>query len=122
MHAGNGLEVPLADSYAFRVVLSRRLYDRGVAMQGSPALHGLIPTTSLSLNHFDLDRLGLAHGDVVKVSGAKGAVDLPVALDDGVARGTTEIVFGTLDASGENVVRELVDGSNVITQHRLETR
>jgi anaerobic selenocysteine-containing dehydrogenase len=122
VHAGNGLEVPLADSYAFRVVLSRRLYDRGVAMQGSPALHGLIPTTSLSLNHFDLDRLGLAHGDVVKVSGAKGSVDLPVALDDGVARGTTEIVFGTLDASGENVVRELVDGSNVITQLRLETR
>jgi len=58
----------------------------------------------------------------VKVSGAKGSVDLPVALDDGVARGTTEIVFGTLDASGENVVRELVDGSNVITQLRLETR
>jgi NADH-quinone oxidoreductase subunit G len=122
VHAGHGLEVPLADSYAFRVVLSRRLYDRGIAMQGSPALHGLIPTTSLSLNHFDLDRLGVAHGDVVKVSGAKGSVDLPVALDDGVARGTTKIVFGTLDASGENVVRELVDGSNVITQLRLETR
>jgi NADH-quinone oxidoreductase subunit G len=122
VRAGRGLDVPLADAYALRVVLSRRLYDRGVAMQGSPALHGLIPTTTLHLNHFDLDRLGVESGDVVKVNGPKGTLELPVVLNEGVARGTTEIIFGTLDESGENVVKELIDGSSVITQVRLATR
>ena len=32
----------------------------GVAMQGSPALDNLIKATTRALNHFDLDRLGVA--------------------------------------------------------------
>jgi NADH-quinone oxidoreductase subunit G len=120
--AGRGLDVPLADAYALRVVLSRRLYDRGIAMQGSPALHDLVPTTTIVLNHFDLDRLGVASGDVVKATGAQGSMELAVVLDEGVARGTAEIVFGTLSDSGENVVKVLIDHAAVITQIRLETR
>jgi len=120
--AGRGIDVPLADAYALRVVLSRRLYDRGVAMQGSPAVNQLVPTTSLLLNHFDLDRLGVASGDVVKVSGPKGSFELPVTLDDGVARGSTDVVFATLTSEGDNLVKDLVDATAAITQVRLETR
>jgi anaerobic selenocysteine-containing dehydrogenase len=116
------LDVPLADSYALRLVVSRRLYDRGVAMQGSPALEGLIPETTLALNHVDLDRLGVEVGTVVTVSGANGQVRLPVELNDGVSRGTAGIVFGTRSAAGENVVPTLLDARSVISQIRLETR
>jgi anaerobic selenocysteine-containing dehydrogenase len=75
----------------------------------------------VGLNHFDLDRLGVATGDVVSVTGARGTVSLPVLHNDGVPRGCAEIPFGTLDASGENVLGLLVDGDSVITQIRLET-
>jgi NADH-quinone oxidoreductase subunit G len=117
-----GFEVPLADSYSLRLVVARRLYDRGVAMQGSPALANLVSSTQLLLNHVDLDRLGVTSGAIVSVVGARGTVRVPVELNDGVARGSAQVVFGTLSATGENVVPTLVDFSSVISQVRLETR
>ena len=120
--AGRKVEVPLADAYSLCVNLSRRLYDNGVAVQGSPALVNLKATTTLLLNHFDLDRLGVTTGDVVSVNGPRGGVRLPVALDDAVPRGTTEIAFGSLNGDGDDVVRPILDGRSVITQVRLETR
>ena len=116
------VEVPLADAYALRVVLSRRLYDRGIAMQGSPALHDLVPTTSLQLNHFDLDRLGVKSGELVKVAGPKGTFELAVTLNDSVARGTADVVLGTRTGAGEYVIDKLNDAASAITQIRLETR
>jgi NADH-quinone oxidoreductase subunit G len=120
--SAGALDVPLADSYALRVVLSRRLYDHGIAMQGSPALHSLVSATTVGLNHFDLNRLGVASGDVVAVSGPQGQVDLTVTLNDGVARGTCDLAFSTLDESGTNVVAGLVDHDSIITQIRLASR
>ena len=116
------LDVPLADAYSLRVNLSRRLYDNGVAVQGSPALVNLKASSELRLNHFDLDRLGVGTGDVVGVSGPKGSVRLPVALDDDVPRGVTEIAFGSLDDNGDDVVRPLFDGRSLISQVRLDTK
>ncbi len=116
------VDVPLADAYALRVVLSRRLYDRGIAMQGSPALHALISTTTLALNHFDLDRLGVTSGELVKVTGPKGTFELAVTLDDGVARGTVDVAIGTRSDAGEYVIDKLSDARSPITQIRLETR
>ena len=115
------VDVPLADSYALRVVLSRHLYDRGIAMQGSPALHELVATTSLGLHHFDLDRLGVKSGELVKVTGPKGTFALAVVLNDGVARGTADVVIGTRTDSGEYVIDQFLDAASSITQIRLET-
>jgi NADH-quinone oxidoreductase subunit G len=119
--ANDKLEVPLADAYSLRVNLSRRLFDNGIAVQGSPSLAPLKAVSVLHLNHFDLDRLGVVTGDVVGVNGARGSIRLPVALDDAVPRGVTEIAFGSLDADGVDVVRPILDGGDVIAQVRLET-
>ncbi len=75
----------------------------------------------LLLNHFDLDRLGVATGDAVGVSGARGSIRLPVALDDAVPRGVVEIAFGSLDVDGVDVIRPILDGGDVISQVRLES-
>jgi len=120
--AGHKVDVPLADAYSLRVHLSRRLYDNGVAVQGTPALAALKVSTVLHLNHFDLDRLGATTGDVVGVTGARGSVRLPVALDDAVPRGATEIAFGSVDGDGNDVLRSIFDGNNVIAQVRLDTK
>ncbi len=120
-HAPN-LEVPLADAYSLRLVVSRRLYDRGVAMQGSPALDNLIKATTLSLNHVDLDRLGVEAGAIVRVTGAQGSVRLAVQLNEEVARGSADVAFGTLSATGEDALAALLDPTSVISQVRVETR
>ncbi|HEY5438375.1 MAG TPA: molybdopterin-dependent oxidoreductase, partial [Acidimicrobiales bacterium] len=122
VNAGRTVDVPLADAYSLRVNLSRRLYDDGVAVRGTPALAALKAATVLHLNHFDLDRLGATTGDVVGVTGARGAVRLPVALDDAVPRGATEIAFGSVDVDGNDVLRSIFDGNNVIAQVRLDTK
>jgi NADH-quinone oxidoreductase subunit G len=116
------LDVPLADAYSLRVNLSRRLYDNGMAIQGSPALANLKASSVLRLNHFDLDRLGVGTGDVVGVSGPRGSLRLPVALDGDVPRGVVEIAFGSLDENGDDVVRPLFDGRSLISQVRLDTK
>jgi NADH-quinone oxidoreductase subunit G len=118
---GRGVDVPLADAYSLRVILSRRLYDNGIAVQGSPALHNLRAVTTLRLNHFDLNRLGVVTGDVVNVIGERGTTRLPVALDDGVPRGALDVAFGSLNENGEDVVRPIIDPNRIITQFRLET-
>ncbi len=120
--AGRHVDVPLADAYSLRVHLSRRLYDDGVAVQGTPALAGLTAVTVVHLNHIDMDRLGASTGDVVTVTGARGTAHLPVALDDAVARGSTEIAFGSVDGDGHDVLRPLFDGSQVISQVRLDSK
>jgi NADH-quinone oxidoreductase subunit G len=122
VRSGTGVEVPLADAYSLLVNVSRRLYDNGIAMQGSPALANLRAVTTLYLNHFDLDRLGVSTGDVVNVNGPRGVARLPVALDNDVPRGTTEVAFGSLDVAGVDTLRPILDTSKATIQVRLETQ
>jgi NADH-quinone oxidoreductase subunit G len=120
--AGRGVEVPHYDAYAVALLVSRRLYDHGVAVQGSPALANLVATSTAFLNHFDLDRLGLSTGDQVNVIATSGTVTLPVALSEQTPRGVLEVVFGSIDAAGEaGAAPTLVDPSGVISQVRLAT-
>ncbi len=120
---GRGVEVPAFDAYSLVLNVSRRLYDHGVALQGSPALANLVAKSTAYLNHFDLDRLGVATGDVVEVSSPTITLSLPVALSDNTPRGTINVAFASLDEDGEDVAsRSLVDPTSAITQVRLETK
>ncbi|MDE3082601.1 MAG: NADH-quinone oxidoreductase subunit NuoG [Acidobacteriota bacterium] len=118
--AGRGADLPHVDAYSLRLYASRRLYDAGIAMQGSPALAGLVEETTLYAHHADLDRLGVATGDVVNVVGANASVVLPVASDDAVPRGVAEVAVGTR-RDGENLLSRLA-GDATLTLVRLESR
>jgi len=120
--AGETPDVPLADAYALRLVVARRLYDHGVSVQGAPALTGLVAPAALAINHFDLDRMGVASGTALLVKGPRGQLNLPVVLDDGVPRGAASLVFGARDENSVDVVDALVGPVAVTTQIRLETR
>ena len=120
--AGRSVEVPHYDAYAVALLVSRRLYDHGVAVQGSPALANLVATTTAYLNHFDLDRLGLATGDAVNAIGPTGTHTLPVVLNDQTPRGVIEVVFGAVDEDASTTTTPaLFDSESVITQVRLAT-
>ena len=119
--AVTSLDVVPADAYALRVVLVHRLYDRGVAMQGSPALAGLVEETTLGVHPSDLDHLGLASGDLVRVRAAGGDVVVPVVTDESILRGTCVAAVAT-QRDGLDVVSKLVDAHSPVSQVRLETR
>jgi NADH-quinone oxidoreductase subunit G len=121
--AGRTVEVPPYDNYALTLFVSHGLYDHGVAVQGSPALKNLVARSTVSLNHFDLDRMGLATGDVVDVIAPRGTLSLPVTLCDDTPRGTLGVVFGSLDAQGgDGAARFLFDSASPLTHVRLESR
>ncbi len=116
------VDAPLADAYALRLVLARRLYDRGIAMQGSPALAELVGATRLTLHPSDLDRLGVVSGATLVARAPGGDLEVDVVTDESVVRGTCVAPIGTLDAHGMNVIALLFDSSSPVTQVRLETR
>ena len=120
--AGRELDVPRRDSYAFSLVVARRLYDRGIAMQGSSALAGLVAKSSLALAAKDMDRLGVHEGEFVNLVGSRGTMSLEVTASN-AARGTAQVVFGAQDAEGATQSwHALVEPDALVSEVRVETR
>ncbi len=115
--------IALADAYALRVVATRRLYDRGDAVQGTAALRPLVPATVVSAHSYDLNRLGVTTGDVVRATTPRGSFDVTVRVDDDVVRGTAEMHLNTVTTDGVDVVGTFViDADAIVTEIRLESR
>ncbi len=117
------LQVPKADNYTLRLVAGRRLYDAGSSVTGSPSLTPLVPSLVARANPYDLDRLGAATGDRVKVRSARGELILPAESDEGVPRGVVAIDFnvpGGESAPG-NAAATLIDSRALVTDVRLES-
>ena len=111
--------VPLADSYSLRVIATRRLYDNGAAVVASPALAALIAPFTVRANGYDLDRIGVTTGDVVRVVTPRGSFESTVTVDRSVTRGTVEIPS---HAGNADAASQLFDADAVVTELRLESR
>ncbi|HUA95570.1 MAG TPA: molybdopterin-dependent oxidoreductase, partial [Acidimicrobiales bacterium] len=115
-------EVPAVDSYSLRLVASRRLYDGGAAVGGSPSLAALVPVALVRANPYDLDRLGATTGDRVRVRSARGALELPAEADAAVPRGVVAVDFNLPSPDGvANAAATLIDASAAVTEVRLES-
>jgi anaerobic selenocysteine-containing dehydrogenase len=117
------LRVPKADNYTLRLVSGRRLYDAGSSVTGSPSLTPLVPALTVRANPYDLDRLGAATGDQVKLRSARGELTLPAEADEGVPRGVVAVDFnvpGGESAPG-NAAATLIDSRQLVTDVRLES-
>jgi NADH-quinone oxidoreductase subunit G len=127
--AGEGPHVPPVDSYSLRLVSTRRLYDAGSAVAGSPSLASLVPVAVARANPYDLDRLGVATGDPVRIRSARAALVLPAEADGGVPRGVVAVEFnlpapdGSGDGDGtlQNAASALIDATAVVTDVRMES-
>jgi anaerobic selenocysteine-containing dehydrogenase len=112
-----GHVVPDRNSYDFRLVVSRKMYDKAVGTAKSPALAGLGVGAAVYLNPRDIERLGTTAGREVRVSSTRTSIILPVRADDGVLKGTAWIPF---NQSGTDV-RELLSADQAVTDVRVET-
>ncbi|HEY6473642.1 MAG TPA: molybdopterin-dependent oxidoreductase [Acidimicrobiales bacterium] len=120
--AAEPLRIPKADNYTLRLVASRRLYDAGSDVTGSPSLTPLVPELVARANPYDLDRLGAATGDQVKVRSARGELILAAEADDGVPRGCVAVDFNVPSAqSPGNAAATIIDSRQLVTDVRLES-
>ena len=103
--------------FAYRLVVSRKLYDGGRNVEKSPSLAPLAPGAALHLHPLDLDRLGAVDGAQVKVIGDRTSIVMKVAADASVQRGTAWAPFN----QGGPDIRELIDSSRPVNDVRVET-
>jgi NADH-quinone oxidoreductase subunit G len=104
------------NSYDYRLVVSRKLYDRAVGTAMSPSLAGLAPPSAAHVSPLDLAGLGVADGTEVQVIGARGSVVLPLAADLAVPRGSLLVPFNVPGAS----IADIVDARAPANDVRVE--
>jgi NADH-quinone oxidoreductase subunit G len=110
------IDPPLLDAYSLRLVVRRKLYDRGTLVQHSPSLAGLAERATLRLHPQDFDRLGIVHGDDVRVTSSRGHVTVAARPDPAVPRGVA--VLDANKAGGRANV--LIDANTPVTDVRVE--
>ena len=108
---------PPVDSYGFRLVASRKLYDQGTLVQSAPSLAPLAPGSTVSLNPWEFDRLGVASGGRAIVRTAKASVNVTVQSDPGVPRGVAAMIVNQADGR----VSDLVSADELVAEVRIET-
>ncbi|HEX5096167.1 MAG TPA: molybdopterin dinucleotide binding domain-containing protein, partial [Acidimicrobiia bacterium] len=106
------------DGYALRLVAARTLYGTDRAVFESPALATFAPTDPVLLVHrVDRDRIGVVDGDRVRITSARGTVELPIVADASTQQGTA---FLAVNRQGPGA-SELVDPNEPVTDLRVET-
>ena len=118
--------VPPRHESSLRLVSARSLYDAGVTMGACPGLAGLAPGPVLAANPHDLDVLGVASGEAVRVRSARGALVLEVVADAAVVAGTGAIGFNLGPRAGDGAQEtggagSLIDAGQTVVDVRLET-
>ena len=103
-------------SYDYRLVVGRKLYDRGITTSTSESLAALAPGSAANVNPLDLDQLGVAAGTEIRVIAPKKTVALPVVANPAVPRGAVWVPF---NQAGTNIA-DVIDASTGVTDVRLE--
>jgi predicted molibdopterin-dependent oxidoreductase YjgC len=92
------------DQYPLTLTTGRRLESYNTGVQTGGYLSPLHRGESLDMSPEDAERMGIEHGDTVRVTSRRGTVEAPVHLDRGLRAG---IVFMTLhfpDAIATNLL------------------
>ncbi len=111
-----GASAPGRNSYDYRLVVSRKLYDRAIGTAMSPSLAALTTPSTAQINPLDLAGLGVAEGTDVQVTGSRGMVVLPLEADTAVPRGSLRVPFNVPGAS----IADIIDARAPANDVRVE--
>jgi NADH-quinone oxidoreductase subunit G len=116
-HAPAPVAAP-TDAYSLRLVAASTLYGSDRVVVASPSLARLADETArLFVHRLDLDALGVAEGDRVRVTSSRGTIELPIAVDRSTPRG---IAFVPRNRAGIGAA-DLIDIDAPVTDLRVET-
>jgi NADH-quinone oxidoreductase subunit G len=108
--------VPDRNSYDYRLVVSRTLYDAAIGTANSPSLAGLAEPATVHIHPLDLERVGVADGGSVSIIGQRTAVVMIATADEAILRGTAWVPFNQPGCA----IGDLIDGSAAVTDVRIE--
>ena len=109
--------IDVRNSYDYRLVVSRKLYDNAVGTAKSPSLAHLAAGSHLHLHPLDVERVGSADGADVKVTSKRASMVFKVVADETVVRGSAWVPFNQPGPS----IGELIDSADVVTDVRVES-
>jgi NADH-quinone oxidoreductase subunit G len=110
------LPVQDRNSYDYRIVSFRKLYDAAVGTAKSPSLAHLATGATVVVHPLDLARIGVELGANVQVISTKATAVLPVTTSEDVLRGTAWLPFN----QPGNDAREIFDVHADIVDVRIE--
>jgi NADH-quinone oxidoreductase subunit G len=110
------VEIGVRNSYDFRLVVSRKLYDAAVGTASSPSMAQLAPGEAAHLHPLDIERAGVVAGTEVKVISPRATVIMRIEADPTVLRGTVWVPFNQPGGS----VGDLIDCTAPVTDVRIE--
>jgi NADH-quinone oxidoreductase subunit G len=111
-----GVAAPDRNSYDYRLVSSRKLYDRAVGTQMSRSLAHFAPGAAAYVHPLDLDRMGVTEGDEVRLVGIKTSIVLAIRGDDRVPRG---VIWSPFNQPGGKIA-DIIDASADVIDLRIE--
>jgi predicted molibdopterin-dependent oxidoreductase YjgC len=114
---GPGTPASARDAYGLSLVAGHVLYDDGLQVRETPALAALVAEPALLVNRRDRERLGVADGDHVRVSSARGSIDIALRADPAIPPGCA---FLAINQPGAGAA-DLIDITQPVTDLRLET-
>lgn len=112
------LPPPGVDNYGLRLVVDRKLWDLGTAVQRSNSLRGLPDRTTLQVAPIELERLGVTTGSEVMIESNRGQGRVVVEAKPGMPRGVARIPFRLPGFD----VGELLDIERPVTDIRVTTQ
>ena len=110
------VEIAVRNSYDFRLVVSRKLYDAAVGTATSASMAHLAPGQAAHLHPLDIERAGVIAGAEVKVISPRATAVMRIEADPTVLRGTVWVAF---NQPGGNV-GDLIDCTAPVTDVRIE--
>jgi NADH-quinone oxidoreductase subunit G len=103
------------NSYDYRLVVARRLYDEATMTAHSPSLAPLAGDGDAHVNPADADKIGAPVDGTVLLVGARGSVQMTLRSDASVPRGTVLVPFNRGSA-----INSIVDSAAGATDVRIE--
>ena len=109
------------NSYDYRLVVSRTMYDLAVGTAKSPSLAPLAVEAAAYLGPADADRIGVSEGGDVRITGVRGSISLPLHINADVPRGTVLVPFNHAHPEGQSAdIRKLIDATQAAIDVRIE--
>ena len=108
------------NSYDYRLVVSRTMYDQAVGTVKSPSLAVLAVNVAAFVNPADADKIGVSEGGEVRITGVRGSITLPLHINADVPRGTLLVPYNHVSSGPSTDIRKLIDASAAVTDVRIE--
>ncbi|MGH2589521.1 MAG: molybdopterin oxidoreductase family protein, partial [Actinomycetota bacterium] len=94
----------LTEEFPLRLTTGRRLDSYNTGIQSSGYSSPMRRTETIDLSPEDAERLGVAEGEIVRVTSRRGSLEVPVGLDRGLRPGLLFMTMHTPDKVDTNVL------------------